>query len=94
VANITDNREECFLVVVIMRGNGKLRKPFAVQILLRHKQPQNVGYSKYFGSMIADDKRCTREINPGLRSQKQSSTRRRLFSAADWIINLRTKPVN
>jgi hypothetical protein len=40
-----------------------------MQILLRHKQQQNVEYSKYFGSMIANGTRCT-ENKSGIATAK------------------------
>jgi hypothetical protein len=48
------------------------------------KQPENVEYFNYFGSMIANDARCTRQIKSRVATAKQHSTRRRIISPQSW----------
>jgi len=57
-----------------------------VQIMMEQIQLQNVEYFKYFGSMIANDARCTCEIKSRISTEKKehSTKRRRLFSPANW----------
>ena len=38
------------------------RESFPVQIMIEQKQLEYVEYFNYFGSMITNDARCTREI--------------------------------
>jgi ribosomal protein RSM22 (predicted rRNA methylase) len=38
------------------------RQPSPLQIMIDRKQPKNVRYFKYLGSMITTDARCTHEI--------------------------------
>jgi hypothetical protein len=47
-----------------------LRQPPPVQIMIDEKQPKNVEYFNYFGSMTANDGRCTREIKSGVAMAK------------------------
>jgi hypothetical protein len=49
------------------------------------KQAENVEYLKYVGRMITNDARCKREIKCSIAMAKEHSTRRRLFSPANWI---------
>jgi hypothetical protein len=44
-------------------------------------QLDNVEYFNHLGSKITNDVK----LNPGLPWQKQHSTRRRLFSLANWV---------
>jgi hypothetical protein len=41
------------------------RQPSAVHIMIDQKQPENVEYFQYLGSMITHDTRCMLEINLG-----------------------------
>jgi hypothetical protein len=50
--------------------------------MIDKKQLENMEYFNYFGSMLTNDAWCTREIKS--RIQKQRSTRRRIFSPANW----------
>jgi hypothetical protein len=49
---------------------------FALQIMVEHKQPENVEYLNYLSGMV-NDARC--EIESGLPWEKQHSTRRQGF---------------
>jgi hypothetical protein len=61
-----------------------LKSCHKIRIMIDQKQLENVEYFNYLGSMITNDARCTREKNPELPWKKQQSTRRRLFSPANW----------
>jgi hypothetical protein len=52
------------------------------QIMIDQKQPENVGYFNYLGSVITNDSRYTRDIKSRIVMAKQHSTRR-LFSPAN-----------
>ena len=66
------------------------RQTSSVQMMIDQKQPKNVEYFNYLGSVIANDARCTREIKSGLPLQKRHSAtsrrrrRRRSFSPTNW----------
>ena len=49
------------------------RQPFAIQIIVGQKLRENVEYFKYLCSIITNDARWTREVNPVLPWQKQHS---------------------
>jgi len=38
------------------------RQPFSAKIMINQKQPKNVDYINWFGSIKTNDARCTREI--------------------------------
>ena len=48
------------------------RQSSPLQIMIEQKQLHNVEYFKYFGSMIANDARCTCEIKPRISTEKSS----------------------
>jgi hypothetical protein len=61
------------------------RQPSPMKIMIDKKQLKNVEYFNYLGSMITNESRCTCEkLNPELPWHKQHSTRRRIFSPANW----------
>jgi hypothetical protein len=61
-----------------------IRQPPPMLIMIDQKQPEDVRYFNYLGSMITNDARCLHmKLNPGLVLKKQHSTRT-LFSPADW----------
>jgi hypothetical protein len=45
-------------------------QPSHIQIMIDQKQPENVEYFGYLGSMVTKNARCTREIKP---TQKEDS---------------------
>lgn len=55
-----------------------------LQIMIDQKQTENVEYFNYMGSIITNDARRTREINPVLPRQKQHSARGKILSPASW----------
>jgi hypothetical protein len=61
--------------------------------MIDQKHQQNVEYFNCIGSMMTNDARCTREIKSRIAMANQLSTTRRFISPANWIINLRKKPV-
>jgi hypothetical protein len=60
------------------------RLPSSIQIMIDQKQLENVEYFNYLSSMITNDANCTHEIKSRIVMQKQHSTRRRVFSPANW----------
>jgi hypothetical protein len=48
--------------------NSNHRTP--IQTMTDRKQPENVKYWKYFGSIITNEARCTREINSRIAIEK------------------------
>jgi len=69
------------------KGNENLKATISVEIITDQTQLENAEYFNYLGSIIINDARRTCEINPGLSWQKQHSTRRRLFMAANRTQN-------
>jgi hypothetical protein len=57
-----------------------LRQPSTAQNMIDQKQPENVDYFNYLGSMITNDARCTRELNPGLQWKAAFSKEKALVS--------------
>jgi hypothetical protein len=45
---------------------------------------EKVEYRNYFRSVITNDVRCARETKPSIAMVKKRSTRRRLFTPANW----------
>jgi hypothetical protein len=64
----------------VMKISGKTSP---VQIVINHKQLENVEYFKELGSMITNDKRRTREIKSRIAMTKAAFNKRRLFSPAN-----------
>jgi hypothetical protein len=60
------------------------KKPSPLQIMRDQKQLENVECFNYLGSMRTNDEDVYVKLNPGLPWQTQLSTRRRLFSPANW----------
>jgi hypothetical protein len=59
------------------------RQPSPVQIMIYGTQLENVEYFSYLGNMI-NYVRCTYEIKSRIPMEKQHSTRKGLFSPANW----------
>jgi hypothetical protein len=57
---------------------------FPVQIIINQKQPENVEYFNYLGSMIKMMQNVFVKLKPGLPWEKQYSAKRRLFPPANW----------
>jgi hypothetical protein len=60
------------------------RQQSPMKIMIHRKQSENVEYFNYLGSMMTNNERCTREIKSRISMAKQHSTRRKLFSPANW----------
>jgi hypothetical protein len=56
------------------------------------KQPEDVEYFNYLGSMITNDARCTREIKSGIVMTKAAFNKKTLFTSK-LDLNLRKKLV-
>ena len=52
--------------------------------MIDKKQPENVEFFNYFGSMISVDARCAREIKSRIGMAKAAFNRRMLLSPAKW----------
>jgi hypothetical protein len=72
---------------------GISRQQSPIQILTDQKQPENVEYTKYIGSIITKDARCTREIKSrktmAIAAFKQNNNN--IFFANDWHYCVRNK---
>jgi hypothetical protein len=68
------------------------KQPSPGQVITDQKQPENMEYFNHLGSMITNDVRCKREINPGLPWQKQHTTRGH-FNTSKLDFKLRAKLV-
>jgi hypothetical protein len=65
------------------------RQPFPIQIMIDQKQPENVGYINYLGSMITNDARCIREIAIA----KTAFNKKKTLFTSKLNLNLRKKVV-
>jgi hypothetical protein len=66
------------------------RHPSSVQIMISETQLENVEYFSYLGNMVRNYVSCTRKIKSRIPMEKQHSTRKRLFSPANWTSILGT----
>jgi len=55
------------------------RQPSSVQIIMDHKQLENVESLKYLGSLIANDARCTLEIKTRVVLAKSAFNKKKFF---------------
>jgi hypothetical protein len=69
------------------------RQPSPVQIMTDKKQMETVEYFNYLGSTITNDKRCAREINPGLAMTKAAFNKMKTLFPSNLDLNLRKKLV-
>jgi hypothetical protein len=53
--------------------------PFPIQITIDRKQQENVEYFNYFGSMITNGARCTREIKSRIAKTKAAFNKKKTF---------------
>jgi hypothetical protein len=67
--------------IKVVRISGQ---PCPIKIIIDQKQLKNVEYFNYLGSMITMMQGVHVTLNPELPWQNQHSTRRRLFSPANW----------
>jgi hypothetical protein len=59
-------------------------QPSPIQVTIGCKQTENVEYLNYFGCMIKNNARCAHEIKSRVVTKQQHSTRKELFSPANW----------
>jgi hypothetical protein len=57
------------------------RQPSQIQIMVDHKQEENVEYCNYLGSMITNDERCTWEIKSTIAMAKAAFNKKTLFTS-------------
>jgi hypothetical protein len=62
---------------------GISRQPSSVQVIILLKQPENIEYLNYLGSMKTNAARCTREIKLRIAMAKAAFIKQ-LFSPANW----------
>ena len=60
------------------------RQPFPLQIMIDHKQLENVEYFSCLGGIIKMMQDVHVKLNPGLSWQKEYLAGRRFFSPANW----------
>jgi hypothetical protein len=66
------------------------RQPSLIQIMIDHRQLENVEYFNYLGSMITHDARCTREIKSRIAVAKAAFNKKKPFRH-QMGFNLRNK---
>jgi len=69
------------------------RQPFPVKIMIDQKQLENVESSKYLGSMLTHDGRCTGEIKCSIAIAKAAFNKKRALVTSTLDLKLRKKLV-
>jgi hypothetical protein len=69
------------------------RQPYPINIMIDQKQLENVAYFNYFGSMITNDVRCTREIKSRIAMTKAAFNKKKTLFTSKLDLNLRKKLV-
>jgi len=69
------------------------KHPFQIQIVKDQRQPENVEYFNYFGSMITNDARCTWEIKSKIAMAKTAfkKKKKKTLLTSKLGVNLRKK---
>ena len=70
-----------------------LRQPSPVLSTIDQKQPENVKYFKYLGSMITNDARCTCEIKSKIAMAKDAFNKKKTLFTSKPYLNLKKKLV-
>jgi hypothetical protein len=69
-------------------GNAKAkrisRQLSPVQVLIGQKQPEDLECFNYWGSMITNDARCTREIKSMVVIEKITFNKKRNLAQSNW----------
>jgi hypothetical protein len=78
-------------VIEIGRCCGISRQPFQIQIMTDQKQPENVEYFNYLGSMLTNDARCTWEIKSKIATAKTAFNKKKTLLTCKLGVNLRKK---
>jgi len=68
-------------------------QPSGIQIMIDQKQPENVEYFNYLGSMIANYARCTCEIKFRIAMAKAAFNKKKAVFTSKLDINLKKKSV-
>jgi hypothetical protein len=78
-------------------GNTKVmkisRQTSPIKIMINQKQLENVEYLNYFGSMIPNDARCTREIKSRITMVKAAFNKKNNLFTSKLDLNFRKKLV-
>jgi len=61
------------------------RQPSALEILVDQKQPENVEYFNYLGSMVTYDARCTCEIKARVAIARVTFNNKKVFHHQIWL---------
>jgi len=69
------------------------RQPFPVKIMIDQKQLGNAESSKYLGSILSNDGRCTCEIKCRIAMAKATFNKKRALFTGTLGLELRKKPV-
>ena len=67
------------------------RQPSPVTIMIDQKQLENVECSKYLGSLLTNDGRCTREIKSRIAMAKAAFSKKRTLFTSKLDLNLKKK---
>jgi len=70
------------------------RQPSQVHVITDRKQPENVVYINYLGSIRAVYERCTREIESRIATAKVAFSKTKNLFTSKLDLNLRNKVVN
>jgi len=69
------------------------RQPFTVKIMINQKQPENVEYFKYFGSILTNDGKCVYESKFWIAMAKAAFNEKRVLFTGALDLELRKKLV-
>jgi hypothetical protein len=69
------------------------RQPYPIKVIIDQKQLENVEYFNYFGSMITNDARCTREIKSRIAMAKAAFNKKKTLFTSKLDLNFRKKLV-
>jgi hypothetical protein len=69
------------------------RQPYPIKIMIYQKQLENVEYFNYFGSMITNNARCTREIKSRIAMTKAAFNNKKILFTSKLDLKLRKKLV-
>jgi hypothetical protein len=65
------------------------RQPSLVPLMIDEKQPENVDYFKFLGSMVKNNARCTYEIKYRIPRAKTAFNKKRTLFARKLDVNLK-----
>jgi hypothetical protein len=69
------------------------RQPSPIKIITDQKQPENLEYFNYLGSMITNDARCTHEMKSRIAMTKAAFNNKKTLFTSKLNLNLRKKLV-